>query len=116
MNLDTPTLYSRFKFEFWRENDGCTGEGNGFTFEAHAHSDFVQAMKRALAVYNVPMDYAALRAHTKKTVLDVEKVSLQRYFLLLLRFFVRFSRYCKRKDFGKIEFRNHIWNSSLKTS
>jgi len=58
-------------FEF----DPLTGEGNGFTFEAHAHSDFVQAMKRALAVYNNPASYEALRAHTKKTVLDVEKVA-----------------------------------------
>jgi len=58
-------------FEF----NATTGQGNGFTFEAHSHSDFVQAMKRALVVYNNPADYACLRAATRETVLDVTKVA-----------------------------------------
>jgi len=59
-------------FEF----NPSTGVGNGFTFEAHAHQDFVQAMKRALAVYSVPADYARLRESTRGTVLDVAKVAI----------------------------------------
>eukprot|EP01117_Protostelium_nocturnum_P000558 TRINITY_DN1062_c0_g1_i1.p1 TRINITY_DN1062_c0_g1~~TRINITY_DN1062_c0_g1_i1.p1 ORF type:complete len:1929 (+),score=827.64 TRINITY_DN1062_c0_g1_i1:180-5966(+) len=59
-------------FEF----NSAAGTGNGFTFESHAHSDFVQAMKRALAVFNNKDDYELLRESTKKTVLDVEKVAI----------------------------------------
>lgn len=52
------------------------GTGNGFTFEAHAHSDFVQAVRRALNVYNNQEDYEALRKSARKSVLDMEDCAL----------------------------------------
>eukprot|EP01119_Soliformovum_irregulare_P020831 TRINITY_DN6809_c0_g1_i1.p1 TRINITY_DN6809_c0_g1~~TRINITY_DN6809_c0_g1_i1.p1 ORF type:complete len:2064 (+),score=697.75 TRINITY_DN6809_c0_g1_i1:71-6262(+) len=46
-------------------------KGNGFTFEAHAHNDFLAAVKRALAVFNSKADYAQLRQNARDAVLDV---------------------------------------------
>jgi len=57
-------------------NAAGPGTGNGFTFEAHAHSDFVQAVRRALAVYANPEEYLQLRASSRASVLDVQKVAI----------------------------------------
>jgi len=51
------------------------GSGNGFTFEAHAHVDFVQAVRRALVVYNNKSDYLKLRENARACVLDVIEVA-----------------------------------------
>lgn len=45
--------------------------GNGFTFEAHAHGDFVSAVKRALNIFNSAEDYLCLRKNARESVLDV---------------------------------------------
>src|SRR4051812_17011639 len=59
-------------FEFLSQ----TGNGNGFTFEAHAHGDFMYAMKRALAVFHSDKDYAQLRKNSRDSVLDVQKQAI----------------------------------------
>lgn len=62
-------FFSSFVFFF-------AGTGNGFTFEAHAHGDFVQAVRRALNVYNNKDDYEALRKSARASVLDMEDCAL----------------------------------------
>jgi len=59
-------------FEF----DFIKGTGNGFTFEAHGHSDFVQAVRRSLNVYNNPKQYMQLRQQSRDSVLDMETVAI----------------------------------------
>jgi len=52
-----------------------TGEGNGFSFEAYQHSDFVWAIKRALRVFSRPQEYEELRATAYETTIDVSQVA-----------------------------------------
>jgi len=59
-------------FEF----DQVKGTGNGFTFESHAHGDFVQAVRRSLSVYNNKAHYAQLRQQARDSVLDMETVAI----------------------------------------
>ena len=71
-------------FEF----DTAKGTGNGFTFEAHAHGDFVYAVSRALNVFwnrgncivvaftDYLEHYAKLRKSARDAVLDVEEVAI----------------------------------------
>lgn len=49
--------------------------GNGFTFEAHTIGDYMYAVKRAMAVYSNPQQYAQLRANAQKSVLDTAIVA-----------------------------------------
>lgn len=44
---------------------------NGFTFEAHAHKDFFDAISRAIAIFSIPEKYEQLRQTTSKSVLDM---------------------------------------------
>jgi starch synthase len=60
--------------------------GNGFTFEAHNHSDFVAAVKRSLTVFNNKENYAKLRQSSRESVLDVETVAIV--------WIKEFTRYC----------------------
>jgi len=59
-------------FEF----DSYKGTGNGFTFEAHSHGDFVYAVQRALAIFNNKENYQKLRKQAFDSVLDVEEVAI----------------------------------------
>eukprot|EP01114_Cavostelium_apophysatum_P006786 TRINITY_DN1825_c0_g1_i1.p1 TRINITY_DN1825_c0_g1~~TRINITY_DN1825_c0_g1_i1.p1 ORF type:complete len:1954 (+),score=547.30 TRINITY_DN1825_c0_g1_i1:198-6059(+) len=59
-------------FEF----DQAKGTGNGFTFEAHSHGDFVQAVRRSLNVFNNRAFYAQLRQQARDSVLDMETVAI----------------------------------------
>jgi len=58
-------------FEF----DAAAGTGNGFTFEAYTAGDFMYAIKRALAVFSIPADYAKIRKSCELTVLDLSVVA-----------------------------------------
>jgi len=58
-------------FEF----DSNAGTGNGFTFEAYTSGDFMYAIKRAIAVFNNPADYAKLRKSSEVSVLDLSLVA-----------------------------------------
>ncbi|GAM27650.1 hypothetical protein SAMD00019534_108260 [Acytostelium subglobosum LB1] len=49
--------------------------GNGFTFEAHKHTDFVQALHRAFAIYQSPHHYAKIRERSYESVLDMSVVA-----------------------------------------
>jgi hypothetical protein len=50
-------------------------EGNGFTFDAYNHGDFVWAVKRALRVYSNTEEYAQLRESAYETTIDVTQVA-----------------------------------------
>lgn len=58
-------------FEF----DSVTRKGNGFTFEAHTHSDFIQAITRALIVFYNREDLQQLRKNCTESVWDVINVA-----------------------------------------
>lgn len=60
-------------FEYCSSND----KGNGLTFEAHTHGDFVQAVKRALVIYNQKEEYPKLRMNARSCVLDVSTVAMK---------------------------------------
>ncbi|EFA80962.1 alpha amylase domain-containing protein [Heterostelium album PN500] len=49
--------------------------GNGFTFEAHKHTDFVQAIHRAYAIYQNPHHYQKIRERSYESVLDMSVVA-----------------------------------------
>eukprot|EP01113_Clastostelium_recurvatum_P031061 TRINITY_DN3842_c0_g1_i1.p1 TRINITY_DN3842_c0_g1~~TRINITY_DN3842_c0_g1_i1.p1 ORF type:complete len:2351 (-),score=511.23 TRINITY_DN3842_c0_g1_i1:62-7114(-) len=51
------------------------GEGNGFTFEAHRHYDFMQAVHRAMSVFFNPEQYSKLRQNSYNSVLDMSVVA-----------------------------------------
>eukprot|EP00180_Rhodochaete_pulchella_P000139 Plantae.Rhodophyta-Rhodochaete_pulchella.ctg1089.p1 GENE.Plantae.Rhodophyta-Rhodochaete_pulchella.ctg1089~~Plantae.Rhodophyta-Rhodochaete_pulchella.ctg1089.p1 ORF type:complete len:1019 (-),score=178.83 Plantae.Rhodophyta-Rhodochaete_pulchella.ctg1089:845-3691(-) len=51
------------------------GEGNGFTFEAYQHGDFVWAIKRALRVFSRKQEYEELRESAYSTTIDVSQVA-----------------------------------------
>jgi len=50
-------------------------EGNGFTFEAHTHRDYVEAVNRALRVFKNSADFEALCQRARESVLDMEVVA-----------------------------------------
>ena len=50
-------------------------KNNGFTFEAHAHKDFVDAISRAMAVFSQPQQYQQLRQNAYNSVLDMQVVA-----------------------------------------
>lgn len=50
-------------------------EGNGFTFDAYNHNDFIWAVKRALRVYSISEEYSHLRESAYETTIDVAQVS-----------------------------------------
>ena len=50
-------------------------KGNGFTFEAHTHSDFIQAITRSLIVFYNREEYAQLRKNCADNVWDVINVA-----------------------------------------
>jgi starch synthase len=59
-------------FEF----DSKLLNGNGFTFSAHAHDDYVMAIERALRVYSNSDLYFQLRKNAYDSVLSTETVAL----------------------------------------
>lgn len=62
-----------------REFDPYTLFGNGFTFECHAHNDFLMAIERAIDVYHQPELYGRLRENAKSSVVDGQTVSIAWY-------------------------------------
>jgi starch synthase len=52
-----------------------TPKGNGFVFESHSVHDFVQAVNRAVEVYNDKGAYAQLRLNSRASVMDLQVVS-----------------------------------------
>jgi len=59
-------------FEFDREKK----TGNGFTFWAHRHSDYVQAIVRSVALFDDKELYTKLRDNARNSVLSTETVAL----------------------------------------
>lgn len=49
--------------------------GNGFTFEAHSHRDFVDAISRSIKIFSNADEYEKLRIRAKQSVLDMEDVA-----------------------------------------
>ena len=49
--------------------------GNGFTFEAHTHKDYIDAVGRAIHIFNNQEEYKKLRQRAKDSVLDMEVVA-----------------------------------------
>jgi hypothetical protein len=60
----------------WTGTGGAAGPGTGFTFENHTAADLQGAIRRALAVYAAPSDYARLRSNARASVMDLSVVSL----------------------------------------
>ncbi|KAF2075592.1 hypothetical protein CYY_003097 [Polysphondylium violaceum] len=49
--------------------------GNGFTFEAHKHTDYVQAIHRSYNIYQNPHHYQTIRQKASESVLDMSVVA-----------------------------------------
>eukprot|EP01138_Halocafeteria_seosinensis_P003736 gb/GECG01003819.1/.p1 GENE.gb/GECG01003819.1/~~gb/GECG01003819.1/.p1 ORF type:complete len:2286 (+),score=259.53 gb/GECG01003819.1/:1-6858(+) len=62
-----------------REFNPATLYGNGFTFERHAHEDFVMAIERAIQIYHESELYQRLRRNAKSSVVDGQTVSIAWY-------------------------------------
>jgi hypothetical protein len=56
-----------------------TRQGNGFTFQAHNHGDFMYALQRALDTFRVPELTAQLRRNARASVLDLASVCFAWY-------------------------------------
>ncbi|KAM9964867.1 hypothetical protein ACTFIW_004659 [Dictyostelium discoideum] len=52
-----------------------TETGNGFTFEAHKHTDYVQAVHRAINIFNNTHHYEKIRKCAEESVLDMSVVA-----------------------------------------
>merc|ERR1712137_181216 len=50
-------------------------EGNGFTFEAHTHRDYVDAVNRALRLFQNTSEFEELCHRARESVLDMEVVA-----------------------------------------
>jgi len=50
-------------------------QGNGFTFEAHTHRDFVDAINRAIKKFEKEDEYKFMRQCAVKSTLDMESVA-----------------------------------------